>query len=359
MQQSVHNVGRDNGQSVMLDGRSYWGFGDTLETTDSGGVAFLDNSGAMTSDLDASDGVTVTGPDVFTEGGTAAPHRLLPWRAAETAFMAAHGGTCRAGDDYCGTQFAMWPGAMVADPARHRVLVLYVKLCRGGAVKCPSAFVGTGIGTGIAAIYPRQRSVVRLTATHVQPAVPSPEGRDPTLLFGVDDGGSGAAFTDGRYLFALVHCDATFTCVVGRVPLASATDRATWRFYAGDYGSRPFWTQAPGAGKRTTRMGDAGGSVVWVPAMHRWLSTWLQPLGNDAYVQTAVHPWGPWSAPQLMFSTPPTSATANYALFDHAEYATDGGLTRYFTYYSPGTMTFELERVHFCAASATPCLPNG
>jgi hypothetical protein len=341
--------GRDNGQSAYYHGRSVWIFDDTIEKNP---WDFKSNTGATTTDLNASDGITLLSDNPFTlsQGD---PEEILPYTAAEKAFTAAHAAPCAAGDDYCGTQIAMWPGPVVADPARHRILFTYGKLCRGApdGTPCASGFVGTPIGTGFAQLDMLTHKVSRITVQNPDPSIWSPEGTDDTMLWPPDRvfGGGSMTIKDGL-LYAWGNCTAqTNICGVARVPAGQLQNRLAWRFYTGtDQHGRPVWGTDP-AGAVSVGMvtGAAGGTVQYLPAIHGYLDTYMDGISSVAKYQTAPTPWGPWSAAKAMFTGIPTTNLWDYAMFAHPEYATNGGLTQYLTYYHPDSEQQKLVRVDF------------
>jgi hypothetical protein len=93
----------------------------------------------VTTDLDASNGITLTSADWTNSADSSSKPSPVIWpTAAETAWEAAHAkvnGACKAGasDPFCGAQYAIWPGAVLADPERNRVLIGYGKLCRASS----------------------------------------------------------------------------------------------------------------------------------------------------------------------------------------------------------------------------------
>ncbi|HET6740373.1 MAG TPA: hypothetical protein VFH76_15615, partial [Kribbella sp.] len=62
--QNPHNAARDNGQSVRYGNQSVWFFDDTILKDPDG---FLTSTAATTSDLDASDNITMTAANPFDE----------------------------------------------------------------------------------------------------------------------------------------------------------------------------------------------------------------------------------------------------------------------------------------------------
>jgi uncharacterized protein DUF4185 len=339
--------GRDNGQSTSYQGHSVWIFNDTALTSGQ----LVSNTGAMTDDLDASDGITLTSGSPFTSNDSGAPGAVVDETAAESAFQTAHNGDCTyPADEYCGSQYAFWPGAIVADPARHRLLTFYGKLCRGQSdadAPCYNGFAGQLIGNGVAELDMDTGTVTRLTAQNMPAPVQSIEGADPTLLFGPDDGyGNNSAVVSGDTLYAYGHCT-NYRCRLARVPLASVQDRAQWTFYTGDVDGVPQWSSDETDAVQIMDSGAAGGTVEWVPALQEWLDVYLAPLSNTAYYEVASNPWGPWSSAQAMFTADPPASSVDYALYGHAEYAQNDGLTQYLSYFQPGTGYQMLERVDF------------
>jgi len=353
--QNSHVLARDNGQSTGYDGESVWAFDDTELQNPSG---FISNSGAVTRDLNASQGITLTSDNPFTNtpaDAAGVPSEIIPRTAAENAFTAANDptttGCTPSATSNCGTVYGFWPGPVVSDPARHRVLVFYEKLCRGagdGSI-CASGFVGHDIGTGIVALNMRTHSETRLTEQGLAQPIQSVEGPDPTMLFTPDQAwGSNAAVVVGPDLYAYGQCTSTDRCAVGRVPLAHVNDLADWRYYAGaGSDGQPVWSRDPGQAVIVMDGGAAGSSVAWDPGLHAYLDIYMAGTSSVADYELAPTPWGPWSAPQKMFTGAPTSTLWDYACFAHAELAQDGGRIQYVTYYDPQTGQQDLVKVTF------------
>jgi hypothetical protein len=301
--------GRDVAASVAHKGRSYWFFGDTFMNT--APPSFINNSAAVTTDLDATDGITVTSNNVWTENPAAPPVPVIEASKAERAFEQKHASAdCTTSKDwYCNSQFAIWPGAPVVDAARNRLIVMYTKICRMGKQRCNGAFVGDVLGAGLASVDLRTGKVSRLTVRHPQ-AVPTPEGRDPALLFGPTGVGF-TAFTLGGYYYSSHDCDVYFFCKLSRVPLQSVEDRSKWEFFAGVRLGKPRWTPTVASGVRSIHTGAAGGSIQYVPGMKQWLSIYTVPYADDVVYRLAPQPWGPWGPAQRLITTleSPTPST--------------------------------------------------
>ena len=117
--------GRDGGYSVWFDNHSIWIFGDTLfKGKPSQAIDMQANSWSWTADRDASDGI---GPFYQPRDAKGLPMLLLPFTDAEKAFNATHAEkNCK--EAPCGVRWALWPGAIVADPIHNRMLLFYEKL---------------------------------------------------------------------------------------------------------------------------------------------------------------------------------------------------------------------------------------
>ncbi|MFG1924755.1 DUF4185 domain-containing protein [Cryptosporangium sp. NPDC048952] len=331
-------TGRDNGQSTRYGDRSVWVFADTELTKPD---AFLSNTAASTSDLVGRDGITLTASDV---GGTAGDvhDEFLPWNDAERAFERAHAKDCAL--RYCGVTFGLWPGPVIADPERNRVLVLYHKLCRGGAPQEPcSQKYGQDLGTGVAAVDMRTYEVTRLPAGNAEP-VSSIEGRDPSLFFGPETMYASAAVVAGEDVYVYGDCSTVdVRCRVAKVPLAKIADRSAWRFYGGD----GWWSIDPADAVATVRAGGAGNSVQWNPALQAWVNVYMEYGSHEVRAQVSGAPYGPWSEPFTVAETDPGDYGTNYAAFAHPEYSERGGLVQYVTYYQQFSGAQKLLRVTF------------
>lgn len=328
-------VARDNGQSAAYGDRSVWVFGDTVLRRPEG---FLANSAAITTDRRAADGISLTEP----------PVALITHTAAESEFELAHSasstGCTVATDVYCDARFAFWPGPVIADPRRARVLVFYVKLCRNGAAGTPcSGDYGRPLGTGIAQLDMRTRQVTRLTAAH-RDAVLSVEGTDPTMFFPPSDAFNTAALVVGEEVYVYGAC--ADRCRLARAPLNRISDRARWRFYSGrDEDGDARWSAGVEAAVDTVVAGAAGNTILPVPALRGWLNVYLPYGDNVLRAQIGGSPSGPWSEDFPLLTT--RGGGINYAGFAHAEYAERDGLVQYLTYFQADTGALRLVKVTF------------
>lgn len=329
--------GRDGGYSAWVFDRSVWLYGDTiLARAGVDGSAWRGNSVSWTRDTLAGDGIAGFEEPVDELG---VPREFFPYTAEEAAYNAAHrdlgDGACA---EPCGARWALWPGPLIADPERGRVLVFYGKFHAA-----PGDFNFYSVGNSLAV----------WTGLADAPTRPSlrPNTDEPTLLFAADEPALGtAAVVDGEDLYAYA-CDGDGLdkpCVVARAPLARATERAAWSFWGGDD-----WV--PGADEAEAVF-DAHtiADVHYNAYIDAFLVVYSRPLDNDLYLRTAPRPEGPWSREVLAArGLAPDNDTVNYSGLGHAEFAADGGRREYLTYMrSTGDWSSELRLVEIELARA-------
>ncbi|WFR67089.1 DUF4185 domain-containing protein [Curtobacterium flaccumfaciens] len=348
LDQNSHVAARDNGQSILYQGKSYWFFDDTIETDPDD---FLTSTAAVTSDLNASDNIALHSTTFASEADTGAPTEFVPVTPTEQAFQDAHASADCTGstDPNCGTVFGFWPGSAVADPVRHRILVFEGKLCRGGpdTGPCASGFIGQQIGSGIVSIDMRTKTATRMLVQHQDPALSSPEGADGRSSSArARSGATAAPCSSGTKLYAYGGCDDDHACGVARVPISRVNDRAAWSFYTGTVDGRARWSSDETKAVTDMQGGAAGETVQYDATTHQYMNTFEPALSDQVQFQTAPTPWGPWSTPTDLF-TAQKSTAVNYAAFAHPEYTTNHGMTRYYTYYSSETGAQMLVKVDF------------
>ncbi len=320
--------GRDGGWSAPWDGRSVWSFGDTpLNVTGTDGDNWADDTLSWTADFDASDGITLQ-HDLLDAND--APTEYLPLTAEEALYNEEHAGDhCQV--EPCNAEYALWGGPVVADPARDRILLGYLKIQR---------ITGNPgwktIGSGWAVWTPGGR-VVR--------PIETPGSPDPTLMFL----GTGPSFVEGPVVVGDTlynyGCTAGFLvqdCRVARVPLADALDRRAWEYDAGGGVWSPNLADAA-----IVFQGGAANSVFWSGYLGSFVDVYSQPVSSDVMYRTAPAPEGPWSGDELLFEGKPgVPGSIDYFGLAHPEYAEDGGRIQYVTYVrNTGFLIFEFRIV--------------
>jgi len=311
-------LGRDGGFSARWKGDSIWVFGDTIMSVPGAdGDRWADNSSAVTSDLDAADGVSLVPPKAVEHlDGARLPGEYLPLSAWERSYNAGHA-----------DQYFLWPGPVVPDPRRGRILFFFTAGRRAGTLAGFQEW-----GTGLVAWDAATERTVRPAQG---PGVGSPAG-DQWTMFGPGETRYGTmAFTVGQTLYAY-GCDRSygfvFACRLARVRLADAFHREAWRFFAG--GGR--WSSDAADAVRVLDAGHAG-TVFYNRHLRRYLAVYGF---TTATYRTAPHPWGPWSKPVPMFRTLPPVKDYNYFVLAHPEYG-DGRIL-YVTYSRPTEVGWEV-----------------
>jgi hypothetical protein len=323
-------VGRDGGYSGVFGGYAVWVFGDTfLSNPNTEGQNLISDSWAFTSDFNAQDGITGFQE---REDSAGAPTMILTLTAGEKAFNNAHAGNpCQ--QQPCGARWALWPGPVVADPARNRALVFYQVVSAQ-----PGNFNFHAVGYSVA--------IWQNFADLPQRPTINPSAEHPDLLFSQDEPGFGsAALVDGDMLYAYGCKTSNFSvpCVVGRVQLGNETERSAWTFYAGNAN----WS---------SQVSDAvwvftGNNILnvsWNDYLQRYVAVYNEPLSENVMMRTAPDPEGPWSREVMAFQALPPAAGGSPVddAQAHPEYNLDGGQTMFVTYsHSTGSFSSEFHLV--------------
>lgn len=298
---------RDGLYSALVGRKSVWTFGDTCLTN--GGVAgdtFIDNSLAWTTNLDASSGIFLN-KDLKDAQGV--PVRFIPYTANELAINA----------ERAPNEIALWPGQLVDDPARNRVLVFYGAVYRGAKIGF------NPVGGGIAVANPDFSQVTRPVESL------DPDAREPAYMWAGNEQEYGSGYVvDGELLYCYggetvglskhVH--------VARVPLADATDKTKWTYWDGTA-----WSSANKKLATVYQGGAAGDTIFWSDFLGEYVTVYQHYLDNDVRFRVALHPEGPWSKEGFLFTARQGGANdVSYAARVHTEMSANGGETIYITY---------------------------
>ena len=307
-------LGRDGGYSALFQGYSVWLYGDTfLAKPDAQDRTLISDSWSYTIDLNAQTGITG-----FQErlDSTGAPTMILPETAEEQAFNQAHNGNnCQA--QPCGARWALWPGAIVVNPADNSALIFYDVVSAK-----PGAFNFQGVGASVALWQNFQQQPQRPNLN--PPIVPD----HPDLIFTQNEPGFGsAAFIRNGTLYAY-GCDANDGCRLGKVDPASAQDRSAWTFYAGNGN----WSANIHEVVSVFNGGSGILSVSWNSYLQQYVAVYSQTFSQDVMIRTAPNPEGPWSGERVAFVAMQPASGNVYDAHAHAEYDLNGGQTIFVSY---------------------------
>jgi hypothetical protein len=310
--------GRDGTFSALINGKSVWTFGDTpMSVPGVLGNYWDDNSLAWTTDLDAAHGIDLN-HDLLDSTG--APAEYLPYLPWERHFNYVHDKNhCTVKP--CGAEFALWDGPVINDPARNRVLFYYYELFRG----VPGMTGWDTVGAGIAVYTPGQ-GITR--------PIENPGSKTPTLMWGPKDQeyNSGALVVDDTlYSYGCAGAFLVDNCMVARVPLADALDISQWTYYAGNDN----WSTHPSDAVTIFQGGAAANQVFYNAYLGEYMNIYNPALNNNIYFMVSMTPWGPWSAPTLLFEGETPYSGVNYTGQAHVEFAQGNGKTQYVTYAHP------------------------
>lgn len=330
-------IGRDGGYSGVFGGNVVWTYGDTfLVNPNAEGQTLISDSWAWTTDLDASSGITG-----FQERDDAAgaPTMILTLTADEQAFNAAHAGNpCQ--QQPCGARWALWPGAMVADPARNRALVFY-QLVSAQPGNFNFQAVGYSVATWQTFAGLPQRPVINAQAEH------------PDLLFAGNEPSFGSAALvvgDTLYAYGCTSSDFAVPCKLGRVALENVDERSAWTYYAGN----ETWSSELGDAVEVFT-GNSIASVSWNNYLQQYVAVYNSPLSVNVKMRTAPNPEGPWSREVAAFTalSPVNGGSPVSNAMAHPEYNLNGGQTIFVSYsHATGEFSSEFHMVAVQIASA-------
>jgi len=311
-------LGRDGGYSAMFQGNSVWLYGDTfIAKANAENRTLLSDSWSFTMDLNAQSGITG-----FQErlDSTGAPTMFLPETPAEQAFNQAHNvNSCQA--QPCGARFALWPGAIVVNPADNRALIFYSVVSAK-----PGDFNFQGLGTSVAAWQ-------NLQSVPQRPTLDPPIVADhPDLMFTQDEPGFGSAAFIRNGMVYVYGCGVATNgldkgCRLGRVDPSSAQERSAWMFYAGNGNWSSQLSDAV-----PVFAGDDIMSVSWNSFLQRYVAVYSAVFSQNVMIRTSPNPEGPWSGETLAFVAMTPSNGNVHDAHAHAEYDVNGGQTIFVSY---------------------------
>lgn len=127
------------------------------------------------------------------------------------------------------------------------------------------------------------------------------------------------------------------------LPADRADDKAALRYFAGlDPAGAPRWSEREADSQPLFNQPCLGEmSVSWDPRLNRWLMLYNcgGPRSHQILMRSALQPWGPWSAPQVLFDP-----------------ERDGGFCEYI---NPGPLRMVAQPVgRVCAARGDPHVPD-
>jgi Domain of unknown function (DUF4185) len=326
-------LGRDGGYSAVFGGYSVWLYSDTfLAQPNAEDFTLISDSWSYTSDLNAQGGITGFTERLDSKG---APTMILTNTAEEVAFNAAHNvNNCQASP--CGARWALWPGAIVVDPASDNALVFYsLVFAQPGNFNFQS--VGTSVATwqNFASLPQRPTINPPVVAAH------------PDLLFNQNEPTFGsAALIRAGTLYAYgcgIPTGSGFDkgCRLGRVDPGNVLNRSAWTYYTGSGWSAQINQSQP------VFSGNNILSVAWNSFLNKYVAVYSQPFSNNVLLRTAPNPEGPWSGPTLAFVAIAPSSGNIYDALAHLEYAENGGQTIFVSYSrsTPAPFTSEVRLV--------------
>ncbi|MDC0670705.1 DUF4185 domain-containing protein [Nannocystis radixulma] len=305
------------GHSVRVGKRALWVF--RADTDLRSGMPAT--AAAVTADLDARDGLSPFAAWKSPEKHDA--DELLPLDDHEAEGR--HEAAACVDDDDC-PRLSLWPGPMVHDRQRERVLIFYRKV-----VQFEDSAANQHVGSSIA--------VWRddLAGRPVRPELG--EGAEPTLLFGAEGPRlAAAALTEDEFVYAFACDGKRGACRLLRSPLATALARDSWRFL----GAEGEWTTSS-RGAAELFAGAPAMSVHYSPYADAYVAVYADSEQSAAVMRTAPRLQGPWSDAAELYR--PDASEGPVRVRDamlHPELARDAGAVDYLTFFA-GPRDFPLD----------------
>ncbi|HJP66252.1 MAG TPA: DUF4185 domain-containing protein, partial [Actinomycetota bacterium] len=219
----------------------------------------------------------------------------------------------------CNTEFAIWSGPVIPDPARNRILLPYTEIHR-----TIGSLGWRTVGGGIAVWTPGGR-VVR--------PIESPGTPAPTLMWTRDDVQYNAAWVaEGQtlYLYGEKLEFLTQHYLVARVKFADVLDESKWQYYT----AAGTWSSNEDDAVGVFDGGAAGSTVFYNPYVGAYMAIYSAVFSNNVMYRVGSRPYGPWSNEALAFvGRAGWNGNTNYAGEAHPEYAQGTGQTQYVTYF--------------------------
>lgn len=300
------------GHSVAVGDRAVWAF---RLATGANGLYGATTAAVVTADFDARDGLYPFTAYRAGEDDDGTADDLLPFVGAEASYRHEYDGECEFVTD-C-PRVSLWPGPMVHDRDRERVLIFYRKV-----IQFPDNAENQHIGSSLA--------VWRddLAGRPVRPEV-AEGSAEPTLLFGADDPVlAAAALVEDEHVYAFACTGKRGACTLQRAPLALALRREAWRFYGDGE-----WTTEP---RRAEKLFAGAGamSVHWSDHADAYVAVYADREEPAVVLRTAPALTGPWSdAAELYRPRDPQHEPRIRDALLHPELARDGGAVDYLTFH--------------------------
>ena len=308
--------GQDGGTTNVINGRSYWTFGDTV--LQSGGL--LPNGVAYSDDIDPSDCITLTHKK--DAAGNAAP--LLPKAAGEQTVWAAAGQVSLDG---------------------HTVYFPFESVQGSDYASGSYRFFGIGLAKFDTDTLAGTRVIEKLLTPADFPG--EAFSLTPATDIVLDDG------------YAYLYIAVNWNVRVGRVPVASIEDRTAYRYWDGAR-----WVEQPAEAIDILRTagGQQGFNVAYDSYIGKWTALYSTNTLTSVAMAFADAPEGPYHDEVVAFDCKglfgPGKAGSRLMVFPqlvnqyycyhatrHPEYDANGGQTIYLTYGNIATYRLYLHRV--------------
>jgi len=306
------HAGRDVGFSGKFHDLSVWVFGDTfLPRAANDGLRWRSGSWSWTTDNTSENGI---GPFKHALDNEGLAKQLLPHTSSESSYNITH--QCQednpANKD-CGSRRTPWPQALIVDPSGDDGLLFYLNMETGPKGQWDF------------------RSVSGSVATWSDPGGPANRVEPPLFSNSEPDWGSAAVLAgENIYVYACEFDGTEKPCLVARVPFHAATDRTSYRFWAGNGEWSKEWRNAI-----PVFNGASLFSVHYNAYLGKYLAFYMAGTASEITYRTADLPQGPWSESHAIGYGLQAYENWSYALIAHPEFSRENGRVEVLSYTRP------------------------
>lgn len=135
----------------------------------------------------------------------------------------------------------------------------------------------------------------------------------------------------GKYVYALgTPCGRFGAAKLGRVSKERILDRQAWEYLTTSNAAEtePNWTKDSTSAVEVVPAPVGEASVLWSPALRRWMYTYLSENTACLELREADHLWGPWTAPHTLVRA--KDYPQLYGAFMTPSFLRDNGRTLFF-----------------------------
>jgi hypothetical protein len=125
------------------------------------------------------------------------------------------------------------------------------------------------------------------------------------IEWGLVKSGEGAPSTGGYVYFLATASGRYHTCYLARVHEDHILNQSSYQYFTGySLTKAPLWSANHTEAQPVFEAPTGELTVMWNPYLNQYMVMNLDDVAKKLYLRTAQSPWGPWSPPRTVISTP-------------------------------------------------------